>query len=180
MRTKNGTSAAKHEALQCAAAYGARFACFSVNLQERGIAVICPLARCVVFKRNCVFFGKIRQLFGNHFGEAFKIIIGKRSARFAGVYSRGKKYLIGVDIANSGDDALVEQHRFDGLFAASELVFQICCGEGFVGGFRPELFRPAHIRRGFRYVPNSAETAYVCIAQLVSVVESKYCMGILF
>ena len=156
MRAKNGTSAAEHEALQCAAACGARFARFSVYLQKRGIAVVFAFACYIVFKRNCVFFGKIRQLLGNHFGEAFKIVIGKRSARFAGVYSRGKKYLIGVDIANSGNDALVEQHRFDGLCAASELVFQICCGVGFVGGFRAELFRPAHIRGVFGYVTNSA------------------------
>lgn len=142
MRAKNGTSAAKHEALQCVAAYGARFACFSVNLQERGIAVVCPLARCVVFKRNCVFFGKIRQLFGNHFGEAFKIIIGKRSARFAGVYSRGKKYLIGVDIANSGDDALVEQHRFDGLLLLLSLSFRYAAVRDLSEGSGPSFSAP--------------------------------------
>ena len=77
---------------------------------------------------------------------------------------------ISIDIANSGDEGLVEQQRFEYPAAAAELILEPgrreCVRKGFGSQF-------AYNGVGIGHQVNAAKFAYVAEAQFVTICQSK-------
>lgn len=92
---------------------------------------------------------------------------------------RGKADFVGIDVADSCDNALVEQQLLQRPSASAEFLLYVA--GRYAGRFPAEPFFSAErVGRSVFYEPEPAEPARVLVAQLASVSEREHNVRVLF
>ena len=125
MRAIYAASAANNGVGKRGAAMRAGLAAVAVHLQKGRVAVALPFGLPIFLGRGAVFFYKIGQALRNFCRKALPFRRRQAACRPGGVYVCPKQNFIRIDIANSRNNALVQQTRFDGLFPFPQPGLQI-------------------------------------------------------
>lgn len=90
-----------------------------------------------------------------------------------------KQDLVGIDVADTGNNALIMQHLFDWLFALCQFALQIICRQSRIIRLDAKLIKTGEsILFISAYVPESAEAPLILIPKLVSIrqIQDQMCV----
>ena len=142
MRTVGAASAADHLAAQRLPADRARLPRLAVNLQKRRVAVFPPSRIPIRLGRDRVLFDEIGKPLRDNGGETGPLCAGQTAGGARRTDLRGEQNLVGIDVADAGDDALLQQSLLHGFSAFSEPIGKVI-GRQVRKRFRPQFLDAA-------------------------------------
>src|SRR5262245_40930256 len=150
------------------AAARARLALAAVDAKLFLVAARLAVAADVVADGRAAPVDRLAQHLRDRLAQAVGLGAAQVAAAPRGVQPGAEQRLVGVDVADAGDDALAEQHRLDGALGAGQR--RAPGGRGQLERLRPQAVAPEQrLQRLGPLVPaHAAEAARVAEAQLLT------------
>ena len=138
MRTEMRASATDGDLLDGPAAGGARLACAVVDAEMLLMAAVAALAVAIVAEGRAAVGEAVAEDALDGRCELLALCLGQAAGLAARMDPCEKQGLVGVDVAEPRNAALVEQERLDGLLPAADGLREVCRRERVRQGLRPE------------------------------------------
>ena len=138
IRTEMRASAADGDLLDGSAAGGARLTCAVVDAEVLLMVAVAALAVAVVSEGRAAVGEAVAEDVLDGFCELLALCLCQAAGLAARMDPCEEQGLIGVDVAEPRDAALVEQERLDGLLPAADGLREVRRRERVRQGLRPE------------------------------------------
>src|SRR5699024_3573924 len=116
-RAEHAAAPGDHRAAERSAANRTGLAGATIHLQKRRVAVFAPPRAQIRLRADAVLFDEIGEPLRKDAGNARPLLPRQAVRRTRRSDPRREEDLVGIDIAETGDHALVQQARLDGAAA---------------------------------------------------------------